>query len=295
VALQFSWSVSRHTTFAACRRRYFYSYYAANQDAEVKRLKNLSALPLWAGSVVHETIENVLKTWDVLPGQDEQAAIARQAVHGRMAAEWRESETGSPRFRLFEHEYEVPVEQDDKRIAVGTVRRSLGHFFQSETLADALAAGRNRFLSIEDLVSFRVDDVEVLLRMDLAFRRRDDQAVIVDWKTGRSESRLGALQVAGYALFAAERGWVVRPEEIETQLVYLAVPRTVQETVSAATLDRARSFIRRSASDMRALLRDPAANVAVESDFPRVDQPHVCRRCCFRRLCFPRGEGPRSS
>ncbi len=126
--------------------------------------------------------------------------------------------------------------------------------------------------------------------MDLAFRRPSGRAVIVDWKTGRSESRFGAVQVAGYALFAAERGWVERPEEIETQLVYLATPRTVTETVSGATLDRARAFIRQSALEMRGLLRDPAANVAREEDFPRVDQPQACRRCCFRRLCFPRGD-----
>jgi CRISPR/Cas system-associated exonuclease Cas4 (RecB family) len=296
VAPPFSWSVSRHTAFAACRRRYYYSYYAASENPEIKRLKNLSALPLWAGSVVHETIENVLKSHDGPPSLEAQEAVVHQAVHGRMVSDWRESEAGSLRFRLFEHEYDVPVEQEDKQIAVGTVRRSLRHFFESATLADALEAGRDRWLSIEDLVSFRVDDVEVLLRMDLAFRRPNGRAVIVDWKTGRSESRFGAVQVAGYALFAADRGWVERPEEIETQLVYLATPRTVSEIVSEATLDRARAFIRRSASDMRALLRDPAANVAHEADFPRVDQPQVCRRCCYRRLCFPRGEaqGPAS-
>ena len=286
----FTWSASRHNTFAACKRRYYFSYYAASEDPEIKRLKSLSALPLWAGSVVHETIEGVLKTHDLLPAPEAQDAIIRQAVHGQMASEWRESEAGSRRFRLFEHEYDVPVEQEDKQIAVGTVRRSLRHFFASATLADALAAGRDHRLSVEDLVSFHIDDVEVLLRMDLAFRRPSGRAVIVDWKTGRSESRFGAVQVAGYALFAAERGWVERPEEIETQRGYLATPRTVTETVSGATLDRARAFIRQSALEMRGLLRDPAANVAQEEDFLRVDRPQACRRCCFRRLCFPRGD-----
>ena len=50
VAHGFSWSVSRHDNFESCRRRYFYSYYAAEEDPEIKRLKKLSALPLWAGS-----------------------------------------------------------------------------------------------------------------------------------------------------------------------------------------------------------------------------------------------------
>ena len=69
MAKEFSWSVSRHDTFASCKRRYFYSYYASEDDPEIRRLKKLSALPLWAGSVVHETIEAFLKARDTLPSQ----------------------------------------------------------------------------------------------------------------------------------------------------------------------------------------------------------------------------------
>ena len=91
----FSWSASRHDTFATCRRRYFYSYYAAPEDPEVKRLKRLSALPLWAGSVVHDTIERFLKTSDAMPSPEEQEALIRATVHSDMLSSWRESE-GSP-------------------------------------------------------------------------------------------------------------------------------------------------------------------------------------------------------
>jgi CRISPR/Cas system-associated exonuclease Cas4 (RecB family) len=205
-----------------------------------------------------------------------------------MASEWRESEAGSERFRLFEHEYAVPVEQDDKRVAVGTVMRSLRHFFRSEILAEALAAGPQARLSLEDLASFHVDDVDVLLRMDLAFRRRDGRVVIVDWKTGRKEGRFNEVQVACYALFAMERDWARSPEGIETQLAYLAFPRTTARRVTGATLDRTRAFVSRSAGEMRALLSDVARNTAREADFSRIDNPRICRWCNFRRLCFPR-------
>ncbi len=39
---------------------------------------------------------------------------------------------------------------------------------------------------------------------------------------------------------------------------------------------------------MRALLVDPVGNLARLEDFPMCDRPQVCRRCNFRRLCFPR-------
>jgi hypothetical protein len=286
----FSWSASRHDCFASCRRRYYYSYYAAVDDPEIYRLKKLSALPMWAGNLVHGAIERFLRAHDAVPPAEEQDAFVRSVVHSVMATDWRESEAGSERFRLFEHEYQVPVEQEDKRIAVNVVMRSLRHFFRSPTLARALALGRDRWLALEDLVSFHVGDVEVFLRMDLAYREEDDRVVIVDWKTGRGEGRFNEVQIAGYALYAAEKGWVEDPARIETELAYLVIPKAVRRKVDAKKVDHARRFIEKSASTMKSLLLDPAQNLARMEDFPMVDRPAMCRRCNFRRLCFPRAE-----
>jgi PD-(D/E)XK nuclease superfamily len=284
----FSWSLSRHDTFQSCRRRYFYSYYASQDDPEILRLKKLSALPMWAGSVVHETIENVLKTKDAMPSPEEQEALIRAAVHGQMLGQWRESEAASLTFRLFEHEYQVPVGPEDKKIVVGTVMRSLRNFFRSDLLRELFAAGRERWLTVEDLASFHVGEVEVFLRMDVAFRDHEDNVVIVDWKTGRAEGRFNEVQLAGYALFAKERGWVQEAGQIRTELAYLAKPRYVRRAVDVRKLDHARSFILKSAGTMKALLLDPIENLARMDDFAMVDRPQVCRRCNFRRLCFPR-------
>ena len=290
MAKEFSWSVSRHDTFASCKRRYFYSYYASEDDPEIRRLKKLSALPLWAGSVVHETIEAFLKARDTLPSPTEQEALIKAAVHGQMLSDWRDSEAGSLRFRLFEHEYEVQVDAEDKKIVVGIVMRSLRNFFKSPVLAEALAVGRGQWLTVEDLISFDVDGVPVFLRMDLAFRDQAGRVVIVDWKTGRGEGRFSEVQVAGYALYASEQGWVQSPEEIQTELAYLAIPRYVRRAVDRKKVDHLRRFIQKSATTMRGLLLDPVANLARLEDFPMVDRPQMCRRCNYRKLCFPRTE-----
>jgi CRISPR/Cas system-associated exonuclease Cas4 (RecB family) len=285
---EFSWSVSRHDCFSSCRRRYYYAYYAAVDDPEIQRLKRLSALPLWAGSVVHETIEELLKTHDTIPSATEQEAIIQAAIHSRMLGEWRESEAGSLRFRLFEHEYRTSVEPEDKKILVGTVMRSLRHFFRSDLLRALYETGRERWLTVEDLVSFEVDGITVYLRMDVAFRDREGQVVIVDWKTGRGEGRFNEIQLAGYALYAARAGWVAAPEEIRTLLAYLAIPRYVQRQVDQKQLDLAQAFVRKSAQTMKSLLVDPQQNLARRDDFPMCDRPRICQRCNFRRLCFPR-------
>lgn len=285
----FGWSASRHETFATCPRKYYYSYYASVTDPEVRRLKELSALALWAGTVVHETIETFLAERDDVPGRDEQEALVRAVVHGRMLDEWKSSESGSGPFRLFEHEYAQPIEKEDKKILVGIVQRSLRNFFTSPTLREALQAGRGNWLSMEELVAFHVDDVPVYLRMDLAFRDGRGLVRIVDWKTGRRPGKFNEIQIAGYALFAAERAWA-SATQIETELAYLLWPRYVRRKVDEARIEQARRFVRRSARTMRALLADPDLNVARMEDFPRVDRPAVCRRCNFRRLCYPRDE-----
>ena len=297
MASDFSWSVSRHDSFNSCRRKYFYSYYASNEDPEIKRLKKLSALPLWAGNVVHETIETFLKTHDAIPSPEAQDAVVRAAVHGDMLANWRSSEQGIGfdeagvlRFRLFEHEYQVPVDADDKKLVVGIVMRSLRNFFRSEVLRDAMAVGRANWLTVEDLVSFEVEGVPVFVRMDLAYRDQAGRVVIVDWKTGRGEGRFSEVQLAGYALYAAQQGWVKSADELRTELAYLAIPRFVRRTVDQKRLDHARAFIARSAGTMKSLLLDPVANLARMEDFPMIDRPQRCRRCNFRRLCFPRPE-----
>ncbi len=294
MATDFSWSVSRHDAFETCARRYYYAYYLAPVDEDVKRLKRLSALPMWAGSVVHETIEAFLKERDVLPSAPEQEAIVKAAVHERMLGDYRDSQAGSLRFRLFEHEYTLPVEAEDKKLAVGIVMRSLRNFFKSPTLQDALAAGRQRWLSVEDLVSFEVAGTPVFLRMDLAYRNQAGRVVIVDWKTGRNEGRFNEVQLAGYALYAARQGWVNAPEELETELAYLQVPRYVRRRLDGQKLQRAQAFIEKSASRMKALLLDPLLNTARLEDFPMIDRPQICRRCNFRRLCFPRATSSES-
>jgi hypothetical protein len=288
VNTDFSWSLSRHDTFASCRRRYYYSYYASQQDPEIHRLKKLSALPMWAGSVVHEAIEGFLKTNDSLPPPEAQEAFIKAVVHGEMLSNWRESEAGTLGFRLFEHEYQVAVEPEDKKIVVGIVMRSLKNFFKSDLLREVLSLGRERWLTVEDLVSFEVAGTMVFLRMDLAYRDRDGHVVIVDWKTGRGEGRFNEVQMAGYALYAARQGWAEETGEIETRLAYLAIPRYVSRRLEVDKLDYARAFIEKSAGTMKTLLIDPMANLARLEDFPMIESPRVCRRCNFRRLCFPR-------
>jgi PD-(D/E)XK nuclease superfamily len=284
---EFAWSLSRHDTFMTCKRKYYYSYYAAAEDPEIHRLKRLSALPLWAGSVVHDTLERLLKERDQLPGVAEQEALVKAAVHESMLNDWRTSEGGGEGFRLFEHEYAQPIGPEDKRLAVTIVMRSLRNALLGPTLREAFELGRTRWLSVEELVAFELDGTPVRLRMDLAFRDSEGRVVIVDWKTGRREGRFNETQLAGYALYAQRMGWVQEAEELRTELAYLVIPKYVRRSVVAKTLTHAQHFIQKSTASMQALLLDIPGNRARLEDFPMIDRPQICRRCNFRKLCFP--------
>jgi hypothetical protein len=81
---------------------------------------------------------------------------------------------------------------------------------------------------------------------------------------------------------------VQQPEEISTELSYLVIPKAVRRSVDGKKIEHARRFIEKSAGNMKALLVDPLGNLARLEDFPMIDRPSVCRRCNFRRLCFPK-------
>ncbi len=270
--------MARHQAFAACRRRYWYAYHGAAADPEVARLRRLSSLPQWAGTVVHETLERVLRASARVPSVTEQEALVHEAVHTRMVADWRTSEGETGAFRLFEHEYGVPVEIEDKKIAVDVVKRSLRNAFASETLREAVDPGTR--LALEELATFETTDgVTVQLRMDVAYRR-GREVRIVDWKTSLTEHRLVKVQLAAYALCAVAKGWG-EASHVTTEVATLLVPRFHRRTVDEKTLTRSRAFIGKSAAAIE------AAGDAMDA-FPRIDQPRTCARCNFRRLCWPR-------
>jgi hypothetical protein len=59
----------------------------------------------------------------------------------------------------------------------------------------------------------------------------------------------------------------------------------VDVAADARALDACQAQMRQSIAGMRALLADPARNVAAEEVFPRLDAREACRRCPFRRPC----------
>jgi hypothetical protein len=296
---EFSWSKSRHEKFEECRRSYYYQYYgswggwdapATSPTREFYVLKKLSTRWQWAGSMVHESLRRMLRrartTGQFQPLPELLASTRERAraqwVTSREKSYWRES---SGIVGLLEHEYGDSVPDSEwKRIYEEVIDSSLRAFYDSGVLEEIRQVPPDRWLAVDELDSWSFEGVKIWVALDFAFRDRNDRTQILDWKTGKERS-VDHTQVGIYALYAQQK-WNIPPEEMVGGLVYLAGKADRMEVkADPATLETCADGMRRSIASMRALLEDPAQNLASIDRFPQADHRESCRRCAFRRPC----------
>jgi hypothetical protein len=305
---KFSWSASRHASFAYCERQYWWAYYGSwggwNRDAPTEArtayvLKNLANRWTWAGTAVHETIEHVLRRIQGAAG-DGQLAFGRvevdpdaeiEAATQRMRDQWTESRNGEyrrqpkRRFGLAEHEYDEAVPREKWQATNQKVRDGLRAFFASDLFRRIQDADPKDWLPFETLDQFDFEGTPVWAVLDFAWRTEDGRVEIYDWKTGEVRPEANKLQVGCYTLYI-EASRQVPPDAVTTHLVYLGRElRDFAYEMRAEDLDEIRATMRASIATMRGRLSDPEANAAVRADFPMVDDRGKCRVCAYRRLC----------
>ncbi len=305
---KFTWSASRHGSFSYCHRQYWWSYYGSwggwNRDApprarEAYMLKNLANRWTWAGTVVHEAIEDVLRG---LHGGGEQRALGFEQ-HGLdieeevekatklMREQWVESRNAhyrirpKKRFGLAEHEYDEVIPRAEWKATNEKVQNALRAFFNSPLWDRIRETDPHDWLPIETLDQFDFEGTGIWAVLDFALRVPGGGIEIFDWKTGEVKPDANKLQLGCYALYVGQKH-DVPPESVTTHLVYLG--EDLQEFTFRMTekdLVETRGEMRASIAAMRTRLRDPEANVAVREDFEMTDDLSKCRICAYRRLC----------
>jgi hypothetical protein len=296
---EFTWSKSRADCFRSCPRQYYFQYYGswggweATAPEETRRLyvlKQLKTRPMWAGERVHTCIEHSLRNLrrgiDVLNPEkiiDVTLAEMRNDFRSSRAKNyWARPKTCA----LFEHEYRVPVSDEQWRQTAQDVEMCLRRFYGSETFAHLRALPRDAWLEVEELGQFLLDGVKVWAKIDCSFR--DKGAVwILDWKTGRSLAEKNTLQLVCYSLYAHSQ-WGVPPDHVRTAEYYLLVDEFHEYGVTEGDISDARAYIAGSVEDMTSLLVNVGANEPMDQEaFVQTDSLRECRRCKFVGPCRP--------
>jgi len=294
---EFSWSKTRDETFRKCPRQYYFQYYGSwggwNVDCEVRTreiyvLKQLQSRSMWAGSKVHDCIKRALENQrrGIKPMLEREAIDATLAsmrkdfANSRRGDYWKNPKSCG----LFEHEYKFNLPDSAWKETANHVVKCLENFYQSEVFARIKELSVDQWLEMEDFSSFQLDGIKVHVVLDFSYRDSNDDVVIYDWKTGRSDAERNDVQLACYSYYATHK-WSVAPEKIKTVEFNLASGRELYYAITGKSLESIRQHIRGSIRDMKMLLDDPENNRATEGRFTYTTQDAPCRYCNYKKVC----------
>ncbi|MGH7312161.1 MAG: PD-(D/E)XK nuclease family protein [Candidatus Rokuibacteriota bacterium] len=298
LANEFSWSRSRDGAFQECRRKYYYHYYGAwggwepGVSEEIRRLyvlKQLMSRQQWAGRAVHDAIELALH--GLRDGRTVPVEPFVADVIERMRGDWRSSRAGRYRetpktVALFEHEYQLELSREAWQALSQNVAACLRNFFRLPLLADIRRTSPEHW-SIEHWSKvFDFESTAVWVAPDFGFWTPEGRLGLVDWKTGGSHVEGAAFQLGCYALYAREL-LGVQAAQVDLYEVNLREPKVTAHRWDEGRLEGIKEQLRLSIRSMKAYLADPAANVAVITDFERTEDLRICRWCNFRAVCRP--------
>jgi CRISPR/Cas system-associated exonuclease Cas4 (RecB family) len=166
------------------------------------------------------------------------------------------------------------------------VETCLRNFYASD-IYDGLKAHRKEgWLEVEEFSSFQLDNTKIHLVIDCAIKE-DDHVLIYDWKTGKSLHDDLSVQLSCYALYAIEK-WQIPPDHLRIIEFNLLADKALWLSVTQASLEDIKGYIRGSIKDMQSLLIDVEKNIPMQEDrFSKVEDERVTRRCNFRKVCRP--------
>jgi len=297
---EFTWSVSRDQSFRECQRAYYYHYYGSwggwEDDApeDVRKLyvlKNVKTMPMWAGSVVHETIAEALnryarKQTPIRTGEL-QAAARQKLRNGWLEAvnrEWLRSPKKTNLHELYYGDGKTAPREQTERIKE-RVYDCLAAFAESSLLSEILAVPYVDWKPVDQLDSFSLHGLKVWCAIDFAYVDPAGHLRILDWKTGAEREAALKTQLACYALYAAQE-WYTPLDKIRLYGCFLREKARLSEYEAAPELlVDAQDRIVTSAAEMREKLVDVEANAAREDDFPYCEDERACVRCNFKEVC----------
>jgi hypothetical protein len=300
IELSYAWSHSRMKTFRECAWKYYLTYFASwngwlgsapQEKQRAYMLKKMTNLPMFVGSVVHDTIENVIRDGRNT-GQWGTLKQAQESAVQRLRQGWKQSEQkrwqGSParNVNLAEHFYQEQLDPNRLNEFKQKVLRSLKAFYEMPLFEILQSLKKEDWLTIENFQKFQLNTgEEVTVKIDCGFRYQG-KIYLLDWKTGRvSDSVIDQLSI--YSMYGIKIGWTDSPEDITIIPVYLAAYAELGEQATPH-LKVTMQHMKRQASVIRGeypLLTEAFENKDNPHYFPHTDNSRACEKCFFRDMC----------
>jgi hypothetical protein len=294
---EFSWSKTRDEVFKTCPRQYWFSYYGywngwlengPERTRQIYVLKNLKNRHMWAGEKVHECIQrslnNIRRGIKVLP-VDEIVSITLDQMRADFRSSRSKNYWKNPKScGLFEHEYEVEVNDEEWKEVASNVETCLRNFYASDIYDGLKSHTRDGWLEVEEFSSFHLDQTKINLVIDCAIKE-GEAIYIYDWKTGKSLSEDLSTQLGCYALYAVDK-WNIPPESLSIIEYNLSFDKSNWFSVGQEEMKSIKGYIKGSIKDMQSLLADVSNNLPMEEDrFSKIEDEHVSLRCNYRKVC----------
>lgn len=278
------WSITRYDMFTACKRQYYYQYYA-KYDPEFKRakidtLKKLTSIPLEIGNIVHDTISVVLK----------RLLKSRSRIDPQRFDAFVEEMAGANcRSKTFSEVYYNEMVSVGPADILSDINECLKAFLGSsrfEWIKDQATAGKHDWL-IEPpgYGEARINGLKVYCKVDFLFVI-DRKIIILDWKTGKRNKEKHKKQLFGYCTWSAHH-LKASAADINAAIAYLRP--SYEEVNLSPSVDDLKSFnarIRVETEEMNVFCSDVQENIPNDkASFPMIPQSAVCHYCNFKELC----------
>jgi hypothetical protein len=183
---EFSWSKSWDEISQTCPRQYYFNYYGywggwekgpSERVRQIYLLKNLKNRFMWAGEKVHDCIKHTLKNLQrgisVLNPDDIVSITLNQMRDDFRSSRERRYRQYPKTSALFEHEYEVEIEDSKWKKVAEDVEKCVRNFYNSETFAMLNELPQENWLEIEDFSLFYLDGKKIWAVIDCSFRTED--------------------------------------------------------------------------------------------------------------------------
>jgi len=278
------WSASRYDTFKACRRQYFYNYYAKydkeNPKHRIDVLKRMTSIPLETGNIVHDVIEVLLHRLVKTVGPIHMDHF--QDYTRRMTEDYCSK-------KVFTEVYYRELSHIDIDEIFRKVQICLNNFLAGErfdwVVKKAIPEKENWIIEPGGYGETRIDGMKAYCKVDFLFPL-EDNVFILDWKTGKPNETKHRKQLLGYASWASYH-LSKTPSRIVPIIAYLQ-PAYLEKKLTFNEFD-IQDFtiqVRKETDEMYAYCRNIPENIPKDkAEFVKTSNPNICAYCNFRELC----------